>query len=181
MMSKFERAASCLSAVTEVIRQMGTVHGRVRIQKTAYFLHRLGMAELADVEFFYHHYGPFSRTVAESVLDGMRCDALHEDAKPLVDDRQAYAYQITKAASDLVDDVLPASRELVESLIKKIQNEHWRTLELASTIDFLEQRENLSREVATTRALGLKPACREYEPQALRLLDALQLPNAMVA
>ncbi len=181
MMSKFELAASCLSAVTEVIRQLGTVHGRVRIQKTAYFLHRLGMAELAEVEFFYHHYGPFSRTVAESVLDGMQCDALREDAKPLVDDRQAYTYRITDTASDLVDDVSPASRKLVENLVTKIRNEHWRTLELASTIDFLEQRENLDRETATTRALGLKPACKEYKHPALRLLDELQLPNVMAA
>jgi uncharacterized protein len=108
----------------------------------------------------------------------VRCDALREDAKPLVDDRQAYAYRTTEAALNLVDDVLPASRELVETLIKKIQNEHWRTLELASTIDFLEQREKLDRELAVARALGLKPACQEYKQQALRLLDELRLPAA---
>jgi uncharacterized protein len=178
MISQFQLSASCLSAVAEVIRQMDTIHGRVRIQKMAYFLKRLGMAELEGVDFFYHHYGPFSWTVAESLIDGVRCDALQEDAKPLVDDRQAYAYRLTKDAYDKVDEVLPASRALVKRLVARVRDEHWRTLELASTIDFLEQRERLNRERALSRALGLKPACRGYEDAALRLLDELRLPAA---
>jgi uncharacterized protein len=176
MISKFQLAASCLSAVTEVIRQMKTVYGRVRIQKTAYFLQRLGMAELEGVEFFYHHYGPFSSTVADSLLDGERCGALHEEAKPLVDDRQAYAYRLTDETNEKVDDVSPASRALVERLVARVRDEHWRTLELAATIDFLDQKDHLGREQALSRALGLKPACRDYKDQALRLLDDLRLP-----
>ncbi|MRG95725.1 hypothetical protein [Polyangium spumosum] len=177
MISKFQMAASCLSAVTEVIRQMGgTVYGRVRIQKTAYFLQRMGMAELEGIDFFYHHYGPFSWTVAESLLDGERCGALREEAKPLVDDRQAYAYKLGEDVDEKVDEVSPASRELVARLVGQVRDEHWRTLELASTIDFLEQREGLDRERAVSRALGLKPACRDHKDDALRLLDMLKLP-----
>jgi uncharacterized protein len=176
MISQFQLAASCLSAVTEVIRQMGTVYGRVRIQKTAYFLQRLGMAELEGVDFFYHHYGPFSWTVADSLLDGERCGALQEEAKPLVDDRQAYAYRLGAAANRHVDDVSPESRALVMTLLERVRGAHWRTLELASTIDFLEQREGMRREQALSRALGLKPACREYKDEAVRLLEDLALP-----
>lgn len=178
MISKFELAASCLSAVAEVIRQMVTVKGRVRIQKTAYFLKRLGMAELKGVEFFYHHYGPFSRTVAESLLDGERCGALQEEARPFEDDRQAYAYRLTAQASKKVDDVSPESRALVERLVARVKEEHWRTLELASTIDFLEQHDALERSKALSRALGLKPACEGYQQPAIRLLDDLRLPTA---
>jgi uncharacterized protein YwgA len=176
MISKFQLSASCLSAVAEVIRRMGTIYGRVRVQKTAYFLKRLGMAELEGVDFFYHHYGPFSWTVADSLVDGVRCDALQEEAKPLVDDRQAYAYRLADEADEKVDDVSPASRALVERLVAQVRNEHWRTLELASTIDFFQQREGLGREQALSRALGLKPACRDYKEEALRLLDDLKLP-----
>jgi uncharacterized protein YwgA len=178
MISDFQLSASCLSAVTEVIRQMETVFGRVRIQKTAYFLKRQGLRELDEVEFFYHHYGPFSWTVAESLNDGVRCNALQEEAKPLEDDRQAYAYRVTKEADTQVDDVSPASRALVGRTVTLLRKEHWRTLELASTIDYLEQREGLGRTDAVSRALGLKPACRDYQAPALRLLEQLALPSS---
>lgn len=176
MTSKFQRSASCLSAVTEVIRQMQVVKGRVRIQKTAYFLKRLGMPELDGVDFFYHHYGPFSWTVADSLVDGVGCDALREAAKPLVDDRQGYEYRLGDHAAENVDDVSPASRALVERLVTEIREEHWRTLELASTIDFLEHREGLPREQARSRALRLKPACATYEQHAVALLARMALP-----
>jgi uncharacterized protein YwgA len=176
MISQFQLSASCLSAITEVIRTMSTVYGRGRIQKTAYFLKRLGMAELDGVDFFYHHYGPFSWTVADSLVDGVRCDALREEAKPLVDDRQAYAYRLADDAHEKVDDVSPTSRVLVERLVARVRDEHWRTLELASTIDFFERREGLDRAQALSRALGLKPPCRDYKDEALRLLDDLKLP-----
>lgn len=176
MISKFELAASCLSAVAEVIRQMEIVKGRVRIQKLAYFLKRQGMAELEGVEFFYHHYGPFSRTVAESLLDGERCGALLEEARPFEDDRQAYAYRLTAEASEKVDEVSPGSRALVERLVARVKEEHWRTLELASTIDFLERHDGLDRGKALSRALGLKPACDGYQAPALQLLGDLRLP-----
>ncbi len=178
MISNFQLSASCLSAVVEVIRQMGTVYGRVRIQKTAYFLQRCGMTELERVDFFYHHYGPFSWTVAESLVDGVRCEALQEKAKPLEDDRQAYEYRLVSGVREKVDDVGPASRALVERIVTRMRNEHWRTLELASTIDFLEHREGLDRETAVSRALGLKPACRDYQVEAIRLLNDLALPAA---
>jgi hypothetical protein len=64
----------------------------------------------------------------------------------------------------------------VERLVARVRDERWRTLELASTIDFLQQREGLGREQALSRALGLKPACRDYKEEALRLLDDLRLP-----
>lgn len=178
MISDFQLSASCLSAVTEVIRQMGTVYGRVRIQKTAYFLKRHGMSELDGVDFFYHHYGPFSWTVAESLNDGVRCEALREVAKPLEDDRQAYTYHVTNDAPAKVDDVSPDSRALVKRTVQLLRSEHWRTLELASTIDFLEQREGLTSSAALSRALGLKPACRDYQAAALRLLANLALPRS---
>jgi hypothetical protein len=72
--------------------------------------------------------------------------------------------------------VSPESQALVERLVGQVRNEHWRTLELASTIDFLEHREKCDREVALSRALGLKPACRDRKDDALRLLDTLALP-----
>lgn len=178
MISKFQLSALCLSAVAAVIRQMETVRGRVRIQKTAYFLKRLGMAELKEVDFFYHHYGPFSWAIADSLVDGVRCEALVEDAKPLEDDRQAYAYRLAAGASEKVDEVSPESQAIVEVLVGRVRSEHWRTLELASTIDFLQQHEALERKEAVSRALGLKPACREYQEQAIRLLDDLKLQAA---
>ncbi len=178
MISKFQLAANCLSAVAEVIREMETVYGRVRIQKTAYFLKRMGMAELEGVDFFYHHYGPFSWAVADSLVDGVRCDALREEAKPLVDDRQRYAYRLGQDVEEKVDAVTPESQALVKRLVSRVQGEHWRTLELASTIDFLEQRDGLSREKALSRALELKPACRDFTKEASQLLDDLALPAA---
>jgi uncharacterized protein len=176
MIDKLEVSSACLSAITEVIRQTGTLYGRVRIQKTAYFLKRLGAAELKHVDFFYHHYGPFSWTVADCLVDGVQCDAIRETPKPLVDDRQAYEYRVSEDLRDKVEEVSPKSRALTERLLRRVKSENWRTLELASTIDYLQNRERISRDAALSRALGLKPACREYQAEALRLLEDLALP-----
>jgi len=178
MISKFQLSASCLSAIAEVIRQMEIVYGRVRIQKTAYFLKRLGMAELTDVDFFYHHYGPFSWTVADSLVEGVRCHALREESKPIEDDRQAYAYRLGDDVADKVDTVSPESRTIAQRIVDRVRDEHWRTLELASTIDFLQQHEGISRDEAVSRALSLKPACHDHKEKALRLLNDLELPAA---
>lgn len=175
MMSQFALSAATLSAVTEIIRQMGVVPGRVRIQKMTYFLKRLGMPELEEVDFFYHHYGPFSWTVAESLVEGVQNAVVREVAKPLDDDRQAYTYSLLRDDIDGVDPVSPESVQLVDRLVAVAKAEHWRTLELASTIDFLSQRDNLPFAEAEARALKLKPLCKDYQVPAVALLEKLNL------
>jgi len=66
----------------------------------------------------------------------------------------------------------------VKRLVERVKEEHWRTLELASTIDFLEQHDALERGKALSRALGLKPACEGYQQPAVQLLDDLTLPTS---
>ena len=61
--------------------------------------------------------------------------------------------------------------------VARVKDEHWRTLELASTIDFLEQHDTLERGKSLSRALGLKPACEGYQGPAVRLLEDLSLPT----
>jgi uncharacterized protein YwgA len=164
---------ACLSAIVEIIRQMEVVRGRIRIQKILYFLKRLGVPELARVDFVYHHYGPFSWLAAESLADGVECGAIDENTLDKGEDRQGYEYRL-RDLEGKVDELLPASRAVVGRLVARVRDEHWRTLELASAIDFLEQKEGLSEPAALGRALGLKPACGEWQEPALHLLRELQ-------
>ena len=101
-----------------------------------------------------------------------------EDAKSSEEDRQQYKYTLGENVCDKVDPLSAESIPLVERLVDRARSEHWRALELASTIDFLEQNEKLERDQAILRAIGLKPACKDYREPALRLLQDLNLSAA---
>lgn len=165
---------ACQTAICELASRMGRIYGRVRIQKLIYFLKRLGASELGDVNFFYHHYGPFSWDVANGLIEAVGSGSLVEKAESLDDDRQKYEYMPGETGK-VTPELSPESEALVEKLVNRVQREHWRTLELASTIDFLELSERVDRQVACVHALELKPHCKEFRQPALQLLVDLQL------
>jgi uncharacterized protein YwgA len=176
MTSDFQIRSRCVDVLAEVTRQFGTIEGRVRIQKTMYLLKRMGLKELDEVDFFYHHYGPFSATVAGSLADAVHWKILHESVESFEDDGQKYEYRRGSQADDDTDSISAKSVALVEQVTSQLRGLHWRTLELAATIDYLEQVEQLSPDEASKRAISLKPACKPYREQARTLLSTLRLP-----
>jgi uncharacterized protein YwgA len=157
---------------------MGKIYGRIRIQKLLYLLKRLGVQELEGVPFSYHHYGPFSSIVAEGLSDCVRAGAIIEHAATLEDARQRYEYTLGNSEAS-ARSLSPQSIALAKKLVDRVRGDHWRTLELASTIDFLEQTQRLPREQACACALELKPECKDFRQQALDLLHDLELPSVL--
>ena len=75
-----------------------------------------------------------------------------------------YAYELTSRGSEQVKQY-PAS-DLVVQVVKGLNQESWRALELAATALYLQTEETLDVSAAMERALALKPACRTQRDAA---------------
>lgn len=176
MSRDFEIQSRCIDVLAEVVDQLDVLQGRVRIQKIMYLLRRSDPSLLGGVNFFYHHYGPFSSEVANSVVSALSWRVLEQRIESFDDEKQRYEYRRGSGAAKSADPLDDASRETVTRVVSHVKGEHWRTLELAATVDFLEQSEHLTPAQALAQALRLKPACEPYRTPALALLDRLRLP-----
>ncbi|HEY8375676.1 MAG TPA: hypothetical protein VIK91_04265 [Nannocystis sp.] len=176
MSRDFAIQSRCIDVLAEVVRQLGVLQGRVRIQKIMYLLRRSHPPLLDGVNFFYHHYGPYSSEVAGSLSHALSWRVLEQRVESFDEEMQRYEYRLGSGAANSAEPLDPASREIVTRVVKTVDGEHWRTLELAATIDFLEQSEHTPRDEALARALRLKPACTPFQGLALALLDRLALP-----
>lgn len=176
MSKSFEIQSRCIDVLAEIVRQHGTLEGRVRIQKIMYLLRRAAPDTLEGVNFYYHHYGPFSATVVDSVVGALSWRVLEQRVQTFKEGVQRYEYVQGSGFADSAEPLDEPSREAVTRLVNQVKGEHWRTLELAATIDFLEQSQTIPREEALAGALRLKPACNEFKAHALALLDRLNLP-----
>jgi uncharacterized protein YwgA len=176
MSRDFEIQSRCIDVLAEVVGQLGVLQGRVRIQKIMYLLRRSHPPLLEGVNFFYHHYGPFSSEVANSVSSALSWRVLEQRIESFDEEMQRYEYRRGTGAASSAEPLDDTSRQIVTRLVNLVQNQHWRTLELAATVDFLEQSEQLSRAHALAKALQLKPACEHFQGPALALLDRLGLP-----
>lgn len=176
MSQAFDIQSRCIDVLAEVVQQHGKLEGRVRIQKIMYLLRRSAPEVLEGVNFYYHHYGPFSPTVVDSVMGALSWRVLDQRVETYGDDIQRYVYSPGPGFEQSAEPLDPSSKSAVTRLVGQLKKEHWRTLELAATVDFLEQSDHLARSEALKRALRLKPACLEYSEPAMALLDRLGLP-----
>ena len=66
-------------AVNLVALHSGRLVGRTRLQKEGYLLHRSGAG--FDLEFVYHHYGPYSFELATGVKDACVHKRIEEEPR----------------------------------------------------------------------------------------------------
>jgi len=151
--------------------------GRIRLQKLAYLLQQKGLPELAELEFAYHHYGPYSNDLAEVLSRAVRNGIFHEKAESFDDEWQRYEYSLAKDAEDYIGLLDHNSRGLIRSAVSLTANLHWRVLELAATALFIKKRDRSTLTNAVEQAVALKPGCRGYEEPATTLLQKLDLLN----
>jgi len=176
MSQAFDIQSRCIDVLEEIVHQHGKLEGRVRIQKIMYLLRRSAPEVLEGVNFYYHHYGPFSPTVVDSVMGALSWRVLDQRVETYGDDIQRYVYSPGPGFAQSAEPLDLPARNAVIRLVDEVKTEHWRTLELAATVDFLEQSDQLPRGEALLRALRLKPACAEYSQPAVALLARLELP-----
>ena len=148
----------------------GKVEHRIRIQKEAFLLQWLGFPVFRDVHFTYHHYGPYSRELSEALHEAVTTGFLEEH----VDQTESvtkYAYELTGRGSEVVKSQ-PASDSMAE-IVRRLNQEPWRALELAATALYLQAEEALDQHQAMERALSLKPACGTQRASAEAIIAKL--------
>ena len=154
----------------------GKIDGRVRIQKEAFLLALAGAPNLDPSRFSYHYYGPFSRSVSDSLQHAVLFGLLEEAREEFGDDQTRFAYKLTDQGRSWLIERPEGRLNRFKDKVSNLQRNHWRVLELASTIAFLERREDIGgRDRAVEKALNLKPECAHYEARARKLLASLGL------
>ena len=152
----------------------GTTETRIRLQKEAFLLLALGWNRLESRSFEYHHYGPYSRKLSDALRFAIASGYLQETVHQADESGPTkYSYAITSLGQDFVNDANNLSDDS-RKLIEIMNFQHWRTLELAATVEFLQTREGFEdRGAAFSEALRLKPATEKFESRALDLLQQL--------
>jgi len=158
----------------------GELIGRVRLQKTAYLLQRLGWD--AGLAFEYHHYGPYSRELDNAAEDAKAFDLIEERREPRQGDGALFSrFVLTGAAKpkDALYDSL--GRERVAELIRRFAHTNITVLELAATVDWLVSFERVADwRGEITRRKGQKVKDGRLD-RAVDLLRELHLEPATAA
>jgi uncharacterized protein YwgA len=166
------QVAAVLAGILEVAQKLS---GRIRVQKLTYLLQQKGLSDLAEVEFVYHHYGPYSEDVADVLSRAVRSGVFAEKAESFDDEWQRYEYSLGRDSAAYISSLSTESRQIIRSTVSLTAGLHWRVLELAATALFLKKRDVSSLDDAVSQAISLKPGCRGYEATAVGLLQKLEL------
>jgi uncharacterized protein YwgA len=152
----------------------GTVEGRLRIQKEAFLLGKMGSPYFDTGEFVYHFYGPYSRAVSDALHDAVAAGLIDEIPESFSDEVTRYRYRLSDAGSRFLDAAALSFDKHTAEVVGRLKTYHWRALELASTVAFLEQTGELAeRSEAFKEAIQLKPACKHYRDDANRVLTEI--------
>jgi len=175
-MTSLDELRNRLAALVAIVRAHQTLHGRVRLQKLAYLLQQMRFEPLQHVRFAYHHYGPYSDQLAGVLDQAVASGLIHEQVQTSDEQRRRFTYEVVERHEDLQQlGMTEEQQHALCSFHHATERAHWRTLELAATIVYLQRRSGLTREQAVVRALGLKPACADFREEALELLKTLSL------
>lgn len=140
--------------------------GRKRLQKVVYLLQWAGCP--LDCRFTLHHYGPYSRDVADTCDEMVAAGLVEETGGPATGELQ-YAYKLTPQTRDLLKANPDAQMEPYRDLGKSLIDEDIWPLELGSTIA-LFHRQGHDWDDALQRACEFKKVPADV-PASLSALD----------
>ena len=158
------------AAVNLVALHNGRLVGRTRLQKEGYLLHRCGAS--FDLEFVYHHYGPYSFELATGVKDACVCKRIEEEP-------HIGFHGIPYAIFTTNEHPIPMGKLSVNKareLSARMDREPNVVLELAATIVFLRDDENYGgAAIRETKARKPLKATATYMKRARDLLKEMGL------
>ncbi len=153
----------------------GRLASRVRLQKIAYLLDKLG-AE-SGFSYTYHHYGPYSRDLDSAILDAEAFDKIEEKFERRKSDGARYSVFVSKIKNDAYDYSFLASPEL-RARVLELASINVTVLELAATAHWLFKEEKVSDwKAEIVRRKGSKTEGGRLD-DATRLLGRLGLEPA---
>lgn len=160
--------------VAELIRRVGRVDGRKRLQKIVYLLQQKGFPFCEDFE--YGHFGPYSRTLAAE-LDVLKSNELIKEMVQGNNYGEEYSYEPT----DLLNSLAKENPELwtlgvgdIDRVLSILNVKQTPVLEVASARLFLEK-SGYSGEGLETKLKAWKPNLERNFHEAERLLNELGL------
>ncbi|MDO8683123.1 MAG: hypothetical protein Q7N50_06545 [Armatimonadota bacterium] len=160
--------------IAELIRRLGKVKGRVRLQKIVYLLQQKGCQFGEDFE--YGHYGPYSRTLALE-LDVLKLNKLVEETKEKTTSGVLYTYKPNAELEKLMLDT-PGLHHLddpdIHNTLALLKGKDTHVLEVASSRLFLSKN-GLSGEKLDQALEQWKPGLRKYFRDGASLLKELEL------
>jgi uncharacterized protein len=151
----------------------GSINARIRIQKEAYLLALQGYPPFRQTNFVYHHFGPFSRELSETLKFAVSAGLLEEKEEAFSETSQRYSYALTDAGRAFLQEATGLPEKVKED-IRFMASQHWRALELAATVGYLKARnKNMSRDEAFEFAKRLKPETSAFSESAAKVLQTL--------
>lgn len=120
----------------------GDIVGRIRLQKIAYLLQQKGGG--SDLFFTYHHYGPYSRDLADALDWAVIREDIEEKERKTGYGSTYSAFHWKKDVQEpaVVVGVLPMSE--AKSYVAKLKKQPSVILELAATIHWLRFKEQVN-------------------------------------
>lgn len=169
MISQRQRALAGLLAL--VGASGGQVESRIRIQKEAFLLAAKGSESFDPEDFIFHYHGPYSRALSDLLHQSVSCGLIEETKEYFSDNKVRYSYRLTDAGNEFLGAEVD---EAIATLAPKLHQCHWRALELAATVAFLERKKEVrGRKDAFAEALKIKPECNHYTNDAERVLQTV--------
>ena len=159
------------SLVSDVIATAGgSLTGRVRLQKVFYLLQQLGLG--TELEYDYHHYGPYSADLADAVAEATELKLIEESRNRRPDGVLYSVYSTTASPPAKVGDL---DRSASRNALEKMHGCSSTVMELAATIHWLKFVENEDDwRTELKRRKGVKTEAGRTE-RALELLKRLGL------
>lgn len=144
------------------------LQGRKRLQKVVFFLQEAGCP--LDCDFTLHHFGPYSRDVADACDEMVAAGFVVEGGGPATGEKQHYTYTLTPDTWKLLEKNPDSGMASFELRAKELIRQPIWPLELGSTILFFERQTGDWQE-------ALKKACefKKVAPEASESAIALNL------
>ena len=175
-MERVPRANALRGLLSLVSAMGGQLENRIRMQKSVYLLKLLETTDFRSTSFRYHHFGPYSRSVSDTLQDAIVSGLLVEQRLDYGEDQFKYTYELTEAGQAWLGEDASGCDPKIEAFAPTFKESHWRALELAATVLFVERDEHIGNRVkAMARAIELKPACAEWRSDAEAVLKKLDL------
>ncbi len=167
-------SAVVLRGIVRLINDAGgRVETRIRLQKLAYLCRQMRSADFTDVEFSFHHYGPYSREISDTIQHSVNHGLVNEVSDEFAGGVR-YLYSLSEQGKEWIKRYGGTSSP-EERKVSGLAAEPWRALELAATVIYLEKEESIDRKTAFSRSLAIKGKCAPFREQADSILTSLGL------
>lgn len=148
------------------------IHGRVRLQKLAYFAGLAGALDFTGVKFQHQQFGPYSRRISDC-LQWLVAAGMVKESSGSGDDTQArYTYTLTDEGKAWMSENESEDFSKLERIAYIFANADIRAVELAAVTRLLQQKSPEDDEgEAFELAIKRDPQWEAVKVEAKKLLD----------